>query len=313
MAAYDQLDLNDLYLFAQVVEHGGFAAAGRALNSPKSTLSRRIAALEATLATRLLQRSTRHIALTDAGQAFYRHCVAIVLEARAARESIEELHAEPRGTVRFSCPIPLLQSGVGAIVSRFMVERPHVRFEIEATNRRVDVIAEGFDLALRVRRPPFEDSDLVLRTLAVADAFLVASPALLARHGPIETPDDLAKLPSCSMRQSAGLYWDLVSPEGKPHRVRYEPRLILDEMVTLRHAAIEGVGLTHLPHFMVAQALADGQLQVVLPEWRTPEGVLQAVLPSRRGMTNAVRAFVDTLGAAYAGGAAEVLARGICV
>ncbi|CAN5398182.1 LysR family transcriptional regulator [soil metagenome] len=300
------IDLNDLYLFAQVIEHGGFAAAGRALDMPKSTLSRRIASLEASLSTRLLQRSTRHIALTDAGQVFHRHCLAIVLEARAASESVEELHAEPRGTIRLSCPIPLLQSNVGRLVSEFMVKRPQVRFEIEATNRRVDVIAEGFDVALRVRPPPLEDSDLVMRQLATAQNMLVVAPALLRELGPVDSIEDLAKFPSCSMRHSTGFVWDLVSPDGKKHRVKHDPRLIVDEMMSLMQAAIAGVGVVSLPQYMVEPAIESGQLTEVLADWAKSDGVLHAVMPSRRGMTNAVRAFVDALAEAYTPAACEV-------
>ncbi|CAN5473391.1 LysR family transcriptional regulator [soil metagenome] len=301
------IDLNDLYLFAQVIEHGGFAAAGRALDMPKSTLSRRIASLEASLSTRLLQRSTRHIALTDAGQVFHRHCLAIVLEARAASESVEELQAEPRGTIRLSCPIPLLQSNIGRLVSEFMVKRPHVRFDIEATNRRVDVIAEGFDLALRVRPPPLEDSDLVMRQLATAQNMLVVAPDLLRRLGPVLSADDLARYPSCSMRHSTGFVWELMSPDGKKHRVRYEPRLVVDEMMSLMQAAIAGVGVVYLPQYMVEPAIERRELVEVLPHWTKSDAILHAVMPSRRGMTNAVRAFVDALAEAYSPEACEAI------
>src|SRR3546814_3482073 len=141
-------DLNDLYYFAQVVEHGGFAAAGRVLGVPKSKLSRRVALLEEQLGVRLIQRSTRRFSVTEIGQVYHRHCVAMIAEAEAAQEVIDRTSAEPQGLVRVSCTIPLMQGRVADIVSRFLADHPRVRIHVEATNRRVEVIAEGFDVAL---------------------------------------------------------------------------------------------------------------------------------------------------------------------
>src|SRR3990167_10152577 len=156
-------DLNDLYYFAQVVEYGGFAPAGRALNLPKSKLSRRVSLLEERLGVRLLQRSPRHFSVTELGQEYYRHCLAMLVEAQAAQEVIERTRSEPQGIVRLSCPTPLLHYRIADLLSGFMLENPRVQVQLEATNRRVDVIAEGLDLALRVRFPPLENSDLVMR------------------------------------------------------------------------------------------------------------------------------------------------------
>ena len=150
-------DLNDLYYFAKVVEHGGFAAAGRALGEPKSKLSRRVALLEERLGVRLIQRSTRRFSVTEAGQTFYSHVQAMLVEAEAATEAIELTRSQPRGTVRLSCPTTLLDFGVGRMLSGFMATCPDVQLQLEATNRRVDVIAEGLDLAIRVRPPPLQD------------------------------------------------------------------------------------------------------------------------------------------------------------
>ncbi|HDR9134610.1 TPA: LysR family transcriptional regulator, partial [Burkholderia vietnamiensis] len=190
-----QRDLNDLYYFVQVVEHGGFAPAGRALNMPKSKLSRRVALLEARLGMRLIQRSTRRFTVTDVGQTYYAHCRAMLVEADAADEAIALLHEEPRGIVRVSCPVALLDSLAGAMIAAFMVACPHVEIHLEATNRRVDVVGEGIDVAIRVRPPPLEDSDLALRVLAERGQCLVASPALLREHGAPAVPADLTRMP----------------------------------------------------------------------------------------------------------------------
>lgn len=189
-------DLNDLYYFVKVVEHGGFTQAGRALDVPKSTLSRRIAALEAKYDVRLLQRTTRHFTVTETGREFHERCLAVLVEADAAREVIERRHAEPRGVVRVSCPTALLEYRVSELVARFMAIHPQVQVHLEATNRRVDLLSEGFDLALRVRFPPLEDSDLVMRVLADSPQRLVAAPHWLDGRAPLSDPAALAGAPS---------------------------------------------------------------------------------------------------------------------
>lgn len=173
-------DLNDLFFFAEVVEHGGFAPAGRALGIPKSKLSRRVAALEERLGVRLIQRSTRRFSVTEIGQEYYRHCRAMLVEADAAEELIARNQVEPQGTIRMSCASAVLYTMMGDMVARFMAQCPRIKVQLEVTNRAVDLIREGYDLALRVRFPPLEDSDLVMKVLAISTQRLVASPRLLA-------------------------------------------------------------------------------------------------------------------------------------
>src|SRR5688572_25591894 len=159
-------DLNDLYYFVQAVDHGGFTPAGRALGMPKSRLSRRIALLEERLGVRLIQRSTRQFAVTEIGRAFYEHCRAMLVEAEAAQEVVDASLAEPRGVIRLSCPIALLHVHVGAMLADFMALYPQVTLNLDATNRRLDPVGEALDLAIRVRPPPLQNSDLVMRVLA---------------------------------------------------------------------------------------------------------------------------------------------------
>jgi DNA-binding transcriptional LysR family regulator len=195
-------DLNDLYYFARVVEHGGFAPAGRALGVPKSTLSRRVALLEERLDSRLLQRSTRHFGMTEVGEVYYRHCVAMIAEAEAAQEAIDNTSAEPRGMIRVTCPISLMFSSVAPVISRYMAAHPQVRVQLSATNRRVDVIEEGVDVALRVRFPPLENEGLVMKRLAESRQLLVGSPALLNQFGRPGTPAELSRLPGLDLLRS---------------------------------------------------------------------------------------------------------------
>ncbi|MNF39889.1 HTH-type transcriptional regulator DmlR [compost metagenome] len=288
-------DLNDLYYFAQVVEHGGFAAAGRALNMPKSKLSRRIALLEERLGVRLLQRSPRHFSVTELGQEYQRHCQAMLVEAQAAREAIERTRSQPQGLVRMSCPTTLLQYRVADLLSRFMLEYPKVQVQLEATNRRVDVLGEGLDLALRVRFPPLESSDLVMRVLADSPQRLVASPEFMqSRELPL-LPADLSGLPSLDWGPPREHSWCLEGPAGATAEVRHRPRLISDDMSALRRAALYGVGVVQLPCMVVERDLAAGRLLDIIPHWAPRGGMVHAVFPSRRGLLPSVRSLIDFL------------------
>jgi len=289
-------DLNDLYYFAQVVDHGGFAPAGRALGEPKSKLSRRIAALEEQLGARLLNRSTRHTSVTEIGRIYYTHCKAMLVQAEAAQDAIEAGRAEPRGIVRVSCPVALLEARVAAMLADYQIANPQVVLHLDATNRKVDVIEEGFDIAIRVRPPPLEDSDLVLRTLSDRGQCLVASPALLADHGAPKVPADLAAFPSLSLGRPQHKHsWHLVGPDDSEAHVLHHPKLVTRSMSALRIAASAGVGIVQLPTMMMTGELADGRLVRVLEGWAPPREIVHAVFPSRRGLLPAVRGLIDYL------------------
>lgn len=294
-------DLNDLYYFVQVVDHGGFAPAGRALGVPKSKLSRRIALLEARLDTRLIHRSTRQFNVTEAGRTYYTHCRAMLVEADAAEESIAMNQAEPRGIVRLSCPVALLESRVGDMLAAYLAAHPLVELHLDATNRRVDVVGEGLDVAIRVRPPPLEDSDLVLRVLSDRGQCLVASPALLERCGGLPaSPADLAELPSMDLGAPQSEHaWHLQSPDAAKATIHHRPRLVTQSMPALRTAAIAGVGVVQLPRMMVNHWIASGELTHVLPAWQPRREIIHAVYPSRRGQLPAVRALLDLLVAQF--------------
>ncbi|GHD65326.1 LysR family transcriptional regulator [Jeongeupia chitinilytica] len=289
-------DLNDLYYYVQVVEHGGFAPAGRGLGAPKSKLSRRISALEERLGVRLIQRSTRHFAVTDIGQTYYEHCKAMLVEAEAAQAAIDITRAEPRGVVRITCPVALLQAYVGCMLADFMAENPGVTLHLEATNRRVDPVGEAIDVAIRVRPPPLQDSDLVLRRFADRGQCLMASPALLERLGPPRAPADLAAWPSLALGvPQQGYHWSLFGPDGAQMTLNHTPRFVTGDMIALRAAAVAGVGVVQLPVMMAREQLNDGALVAVLPDWTPRREVIHAVFPSRRGQLPAVRALINYL------------------
>ncbi|WP_158885020.1 LysR substrate-binding domain-containing protein [Rhodanobacter sp. L36] len=289
-------DLNDLYFFAAVVEHGGFSAAGRALGVPKSRLSKRVAQLEERLGVRLLQRTTRRFVVTDVGERFYAHCRAVLEEAQAAQDAVDELRAEPRGVVRLSCPVSLAQTVLAYLMPEFLALYPKMQVRLLSSDRRVDVIGEGFDLAIRVRTKLDTDANLVVRSFGQARPLLVASPILLNAHGRPTTPDELSGLPALSMREHEGAQiWDLIDAQGAQVNVEMHARLISGDFAVLLESARRGMGVTLLPEFVCASAITRGELEVVLPGWSAPEGMMHFVYPSRRGMLPGVRALVDFL------------------
>lgn len=290
-------DLNDLYYFVKVIEYGGFAAASRALGIPKSKLSRRIALLEERLGVRLIQRTTRHFQMTDVGERYFEHCRAMLIEAEAAQDAIDILHAEPRGRIRMTCPVGLLHFHVGQMLADFMRQYQNVSIDLEATNRRVDVFAEGVDIALRVRPLPLEDSPLVMRILSDRGQCLVASPDLITRMGGVPAqPDALKQWPSLSRGTPQEQHlWTLQHQDGRIQKVPFAPRYCTTDMAALKTAAMMGVGVVQLPLLMLSEELASGLLVSVVPEWEPRREVIHLVFPSRRGMLPAIRTLIDYL------------------
>jgi DNA-binding transcriptional LysR family regulator len=290
-------DLNTLYYFTQVVEHHGFAAAGRALDMPKSKLSRRIAELEERLGVRLLHRTSRHCSLTEIGQAYYQRCLAMRVEAESAAELIERNRSEPQGMVRVSCPTALLNSWVGPMLTRYMLKYPLVELFIESTNRRVDLIHEGFDVALRVRFPPLENTDMVMKVLGNSTQSVVGSPVFLSHLSTPPSPADLSGLPSLHWGAAQREYqWELFGADGSTAMIRHAPRMVTDDLLALRHAALAGIGIAHLPSVVVRDEIAAGQLVELVPGWAPKSGVIHAIFPSRRGLLPSVRTLIDFLG-----------------
>lgn len=304
MKPIDLGDLNDHRYFATVVDSGGFSAAARLLGCPKSRLSRRVAALEAQLGVRLLQRSTRRLTLTDVGQQVLGHSRALLREAEAAALAAAQRVAEPSGRVRVSLPAGVLDGPLGAVFTQFLVDHPRVQLDLLLTGRRVDLIEEGIDLALRVRSPDDEDPQWATRRLQPSRTVLVAAPGLLATLPALATPEDLAGVPALG---AAGpdqrVHWRLQGPGGVLRAVATPARLVCEHFGLRLGAAMAGLGVTMVPEPMAAPALAAGQLVPVLPAWQLPTGHLQAVYASQRGLSPAVRVLLDCLANAVAAGA----------
>ncbi|MHA6163559.1 LysR substrate-binding domain-containing protein [Pseudomonas sichuanensis] len=293
-------DLNDLYLYAKVVEHGGFAPAGRILGLSKSRLSRRVAKLEERLGVRLIQRSTRQFQVTEVGLEYYRHCLGMLEQAVAAEDAVERNRGEPRGIVRLASSTALLDSRLAPMLARFMAQCPVVELLVKSYNRRVDVIGEGFDLVLSVQHQPLESSELVMRRLAPSRQCLVGAPGLLAEHGRPLSPEGLQALPSLNWGANVqDATWMLVGPAGAEATVRHRPRVVSDDLAVLREAALAGVGLVLLPEEAVRADLAAGRLVHALDDWAPREGEVVALFPSRRGLMPAVRKLIDYLADAF--------------
>jgi DNA-binding transcriptional LysR family regulator len=289
-------DLNDMLYFAEVVDQGGFAAASRALGVPKSKLSRRVAELEARVGVRLLHRTTRKLSLTPAGELYHRHCAAVRDEAQAAAEAMAQVQHAPRGTIRVVVPVTLAQSSVGRVVAEFAALYPEVRIDMQVSNRVVDLVEEGVDVALRVRQTLEESGSLVVKIIGRTDGVLICSPNQIQRQGQPQSWDDLQRMDTLAMSALDGrASWRLVSPDGEERQLVHRPRFVADDLLTLKTAALQGVGMMVLPAYMCCESLVNGRLVEVLPGWRPPPGILHAVFPSRRGMVPAVRALLDFL------------------
>jgi len=290
-------DLNDMLFFAEVVERGGFAAAGRALGVPKSRLSRRVAELEAQLGVRLLQRTTRKLSLTAIGETYLRHCLALRESAQAAADAVSEVQTEPRGTIRVVCPVTLAQTVLGDVLPIYLARHPHVQVDMEVNNRVVDLVEDGVDVALRVRLTLEESGSLVIKRLDEARSVLVASPKLLERQGTPTTVEEASRLDSVAMSATDGVTSiQLTHSSGREAVLQQRPRLIADDLLTLKLAVLGGTGMGSLPDYMCEEELRDGRLVQLLPAWTRPVGVVHAVFPSRRGLSPAVRSFLDFLG-----------------
>jgi DNA-binding transcriptional LysR family regulator len=288
-------DLNDLHFFAAVVANGGFSAAARALGAPKSRVSRRVAALEERLGVRLVERSTRRIRVTEVGQDVYRHARAALAEADAIDEVVSRQKAEPQGLVRVSCPFGIDRL-LGDFLPQFLTQHPRLRVQLVVTNRPVDLIEEGIDVAIRVREKLDSDADLQVKIILRSGGMLVASPALLAEHGHPAEPADLARFPTLGRADRLGLErWTLSGGAGEATEILHEPRLSASDFPILRSAAVAGVGIALLPEWVSREPLASGQLVRVLPDWESREGIVHLVFTSKRGLLPGVRAVIDFL------------------
>lgn len=290
------INLNDLVFFVAAVEHGGFAPASRRLGLPKSTLSKRVAELEDALQARLIHRSSRSFTLTDVGRDFYEHARASIIEAEAAQDAVRQRVAEPSGTVRITASVPVAQEQLAPHLPRLAQRFPRLRVQLDVTDRFVDVVQEGYDIAVRSHFAALPDSDLVQRQVRRESIVLVASPGYLDAASVPTVPDALEH--HAGLLSGPGVNrWTLVreGAEADVVQVATPARLTANESQVLRAAAIAGLGIACLPESLCRQDLAEGRLRRVLPEWHAGRVTTTLVMPHRRGQLPGVRATVDFL------------------
>lgn len=289
-------DLDDFYCFAQVVEHGGFSAAERATDIPKSKLSRRVYNLEECLGVRLIQRSSRHFAVTDIGMNIYRHAQVMLSAAQAAHDLVDHLSTEPRGTIKVSLPVSIAQNEMAKILPDFLKKYPEIKVQMMITNRRVDIINEGFDLALRVRTSLDDDPNLVIRQFEKIEQHLFASQGYLNEFGDLKTPEQLSEHKILSMAEEhTEQFLILQNEQQQQKKIRINPTVMGSDLNMLAQLAASSCGITLLPDNVVQQYVERGELVRVLSDWKTAHGIFHLVYPSRRGLLPAVRVFIDYL------------------
>jgi DNA-binding transcriptional LysR family regulator len=295
------LNLNDFFYFVQVVERGGFTAAGRSLGIPKSTLSYRMQQLESGLGVRLLNRTSRHFAPTPAGAEFYRHALSMVTAAEEAEALVRQRVKVPSGVIRFTAAIGTAQFALREILMNFMRDYPRISLVEQVTSRPVDLLAENIDVAIRAHSGALPDSALVRRTLARAPWILVAGTETFKKKRLPQVPQDLEQFPCLAVwRANTTPAWRLRAQSrlqgGRSEVIQpLTPRLISNDMSTLKRAAAEGMGIVALPAYICKGDLRSGELTRVLPGWVADESTFTALLPHRRGLLPAIRSFVDYL------------------
>ncbi|WP_291368571.1 MULTISPECIES: LysR family transcriptional regulator [unclassified Acinetobacter] len=289
-------DLDDFYCFALVVEHGGFSAAERATDIPKSKLSRRVYNLEEHLGVRLIQRSSRHFAVTDIGMNIYRHAQVMMNAAQAAHDLVDHLSIQPRGVIKVSLPVSIAQNEIAKILPKFLKTYPEIKVQLIVSNRRVDIINEGIDVALRVRSNLDDDPNLVLRKFEHIEQHLFASQAYLNEFGDLKQPEDLSQHHILSMAdEHLDQYIVVHDNQNRQKKIKVNPMVMGSDLMMLAQLARQNCGIVLLPDSIVEDYVQSGELVRVLPDWKAPHGIFHAVYPSRRGLLPAVRVFIDYL------------------
>jgi DNA-binding transcriptional LysR family regulator len=284
-------DLNAILIFASVAETGSFTAAARTLALPKSTVSRKVLELEKHLGARLIQRTTRKLSLTDVGRVYYEHCARISREADEADLAVQQMQATPRGVLRVTAPLSFRPPS--RIAAEFLKRYPDVRIEVVCTDRNVDLVAEGFDVAIRAG--PLTDSSLIARKVAMVKQVLVAAPVYLRRRGRPRTPLELQEHETIAFGSgpSPGV-WSL-RKAGESVDVRVRPRLAVNDNDWMHDAASRGIGIALLHEHVCREDIHAGRLRQVLTEWSLEETPLHALYPTPRHLSRKVVTFIEML------------------
>ncbi|MGZ8273744.1 MAG: LysR family transcriptional regulator [Burkholderiaceae bacterium] len=292
--------LSAMEAFVRVVEAGTFVAAADRLGISTSSLSRLVADLEQHLGTRLLNRTTRRLSLTESGQAYFERCVTLLADVAEAEAVAGQAAAQARGTVRLTCSYSMAEQTVAPAIATFVERHPAVKFELIVSDRIVDLVEEGFDLAIRVGS--VGSDRLVARRLGSMQLVLCAAPAYLGRHGAPASPGELPQRNALTYAYSAmPRVWRFTDAAGTVHDVRVTGNLHANSGDALRAAAIAGLGILYEPDFLLGSALRAGQLVRLLPDYTGAAGEIWAVYPSRRHLSLKVRLFVEHIAGVFAG------------
>jgi DNA-binding transcriptional LysR family regulator len=281
-------------IFARAVQEGGFSAAARALDLSPSAVSKQISRLEDRLGVRLLNRTTRHISLTEEGQAFYERCARIIAEIEEAEEWVAARHGNVRGRLRIASTVGFAKYHVLPLLPEFLTRYADLRVSLEVTDRFVDLVEEGVDVAIRFTEQ-LSDPSLVARRLAVNRRVTCAAPSYLEAHGTPKTPDDLATH-NCLTLYTVSTFndWEFKGPAGS-RVVHVSGNFESNSADALYHAALAGLGIARLSTYLVGPDLKAGRLVHLLPEFAHAEASILAVYPHRRHLSPKVRAFIDFL------------------
>lgn len=290
-------DLNNIRFYAQIVERGSLTAAAESLGVAKSMLSQHLAALERELGVQLIRRTSRRLEITEIGKRYHAQCQVILAEIARAASLADSARAAPRGKLRVACPVNFAQIVMAPVVAAYLAKYPEVDLSLAVTNRANALIDEGFDFALYIG-PSVKRSTLVTASFKLDAEVLVASPALLARAGTPRSPGDLGALPSASEHSADARgrhLWQLARIDGTRQSVQHFPRLLTDDLWSIREAVLSGSTIAALPPVLCRDALEEGRLQRVLPDWTLKEVKLQLMYRSKKGLTLAARTLIDLL------------------
>jgi DNA-binding transcriptional LysR family regulator len=291
---------DDYYYFYLVVKHGGFSAASEASNITKSKLSRRILDLEAQYNVTLIQRSTRHFKVTPLGQELYEECIKLIQQVDCANNVLLKQKSEPQGLVKISCPSVMMRYQIRSLLNSFLLQYPMVQVEMELTSRRVDVLHDDIDLAIRTNFQANEDSSIVVRDVVKTTHCLVASPALL-QGLTLQFATEISEFPSIVLGTQKNHYqWTLHHQQHDEELViPLEPRVKSNDLAGVYYSVLDGLGIADLPYLTVEKDIAEGRLVHILPEWCSNVGTVQLVYASRKGqrlvMEKLIQHLVDGL------------------
>jgi DNA-binding transcriptional LysR family regulator len=289
------LDLRDVFYFVQVVDRRGFTSASKSLGLPKSTLSHRVRELEGALGVTLLNRTSRRFGMTEVGTQFYHYAQTLLQTAEVAEEAVRQRATEPSGVIRMTTAVELAQFALKDLIPVFLKQHPKVQIVEITTDTLVDIVAEGFDLALRGHNTPLQNSPLVQRSIARAPWYLFAGPGYLDAKGAPATPEELAQHDTLSITRSGASNLILTGPNARRCIVQTTPRFQSNNMVALKESACADLGIVALPGYICRDEIATGKLTQILPRWIAADARISALIPYKRGLLPAVRSLVDFL------------------